>query len=330
MKIHDKTISLIQTQTMISGTRPAVCCFASLIVLHPAKNMNVASLDQTANSACRLVALSLARVWVFNLLLLGAIANGQVLESVPEQTPLKSEGELDQLITTLVLDSMPHTFSDRKKWGQQAERFDGFKRERDGARFKVSRRKKLVNHGTWQKYDVSLRDPKRKFAISVNSMRELPDNMVGFNIDFTADLNVSGRQSKWVKGVQLYSLSANGHAQIRLRLAMELAVKTDRKTFPPDLLFVPKVTSADVQLEEFRIDRVGKAGGEFSQQLSRRIRPMLEEKIEAKEQGLVDKINKKLLVKQDRLRLPISEVINSKWAKLSKNFLPSSLKDEIE
>ena len=188
----------------------------------------------------------------------------------------------------------------------------------------------MVNHGLWKKYDVSLRDPEQKFAISVNNMRELPGNVVGFNVDFTADLNVAGRQSKWVKGVQLYSLSAEGHAQVRLRLAVELEVKTDRKTFPPDLLFVPKVTSADMQLDEFRIDRVGKAGGEFAQQISRRVRPLLEEKIEDKEQGLVDKINKKIVAKQDRLRVPISKAVNSKWAKLSKDFLPSSLQDEVE
>ena len=212
----------------------------------------------------------------------------------------------------------------------QDERFDGFKRERDGLKFKMTRRKKMVNHGLWQKYDVSLRNPEQKFSISVNNMRELPENVVGFNVDFTADLNVAGRQSKWVKGVQLYSLSAEGHAQVRLRLAVELEVKTDRKTFPPDLLFVPKVTSADVQLDEFRIDRVGKAGGEFAQQISRRVRPLLEEKIEDKEQGLVDKINKKIVAKQDRLRVPISKAVNSKWAKLSKDFLPGSLKDEVE
>lgn len=297
--------------------------------------MNVVSSNQTAKSAWPLgqaarAGVAIAGVWLLGLLMVGATASGQVLKTDPAQDSGKAEGDLDQLITKLVLDSMPHTFTDKKKWGKQAERFDGFKREREGLRLKVTRRKKLVNHGSWQKYDVSLRDSEQKFAIKVTNMRELPENVVGFDIDFTADLNVAGRQSKWVKGVQLYSLSANGHAQVRLRLAVELEVKVDRKTFPPDLLFVPKVTSANVDLEEFRIDRVGKAGGEFSQQLSRHIRPVLEEKIEAKEQGLVDKINKKLVAKQDRLRLPVSEAINSKWAKLSKDFLPSSLKDEVE
>ena len=280
--------------------------------------MNIASL-------IRITLLANCLIGLLATILLTGVACGQV----PEQEhagPAKTDGDLDRLITKLVLESIPHTFTDTKKWGQQAERFDGFKRKRDGLKLKVSKRKKMVNHGDWKKYSVSLRNAEEKFAIAVKDLRELPNNSVGFNVEFVADLNVSGRQAKWVKGVQLYSLSANGHAQVRLRLAVELEVKTDRKTFPPDLLFVPKVTSANVHLDEFRIDRVGKAGGEFAQQLSRHVRPLLDEKIEEKEQGLVDKINKKLADKQDRLRVPISKAVDSKWGKLSERFLPDSVK----
>jgi len=283
--------------------------------------MNVASSIRIALSGF------LVGVWVV-ILWVGSVG-GQVTDQ-ELSAPSNADNDLDRLITKLVLESIPHTFTDTKKWGQQAERFDGFKREREGLKLRVSKRKKMVNHGDWRKYSVSLRNAEEKFSIAVKDMRELPNNSVGFSVEFLADLNVSGRQSKWVKGVQLYSLSAKGHAQVRLRLAVELQVKTDRKTFPPDLLFVPKVTSADVHLDEFRIDRVGKAGGEFAQQLSRHIRPLLDEKIEKKEQGLVDKINKKLAAKQDRLRLPISKVVDSKWGKLSKKFLPDSVKDAVE
>ena len=249
--------------------------------------MNVASKIRITLPAICLVNL------LVTILLVGG-ARGQVPE--PNlAAPAKTDSDLDRLITKLVLESIPHTFTDTKKWGQQAERFDGFKRERNGLKLRVSKRKKMVNHGEWKKYSVSLRNAEEKFAIAVKDMRELPNNSVGFNVEFLADLNVSGRQSKWVKGVQLYSLSANGHAQVRLRLAVELEIKTDRKTFPPDLLFMPKVTSADVHVDEFRIDRVGKAGGEFAQQLSRHVRPLLDEKIEEKEQGLVEKINNCLL-----------------------------------
>ena len=284
--------------------------------------MNIAGLIRIALPANCLAGL------LVTILLVGVV-RGQVTEQ-NLAAPAKTDGDLDRLITKLVLESIPHTFTDTKKWGQQAERFDGFKRERDGLKLRVSKRTKMVNHGDWKKYSVSLRDAEEKFSIAVSDMRELPNNSVGFNVEFLADLDVSGRQSKWVKGVQLYSLSAKGHAQVRLRLAVELEVKTDRKTFPPDLLFVPKVTSADVHVDEFRIDRVGKAGGEFAQQLSRHVRPLLDEKIEKKEQGLVDKINKKLVAKQDRLRLPISKAVDSKWGKLSEKFLPDSIKEAVE
>ena len=236
--------------------------------------MNIAGLIRIALPANCLAGL------LVTILLVGVV-RGQVTEQ-NLAAPAKTDGDLDRLITKLVLESIPHTFTDTKKWGQQAERFDGFKRERDGLKLRVSKRTKMVNHGDWKKYSVSLRDAEEKFSIAVSEMRELPNNSVGFNVEFLADLDVSGRQSKWVKGVQLYSLSAKGHAQVRLRLAVELEVKTDRKTFPPDLLFVPKVTSADVHVDEFRIDRVGKAGGEFAQQLSRHVRPLLDEKIEKK------------------------------------------------
>lgn len=303
-----------------------VCWLKSLIVTHCSAFMNVVgSIRIVLGTGCYCVG-----VLVIGLVLAGGTVVGQTPDSKSTNGTAASDGGLDRLITKLVLDSIPHTFTETKKWGMQEERFDGFKRERDGLKLKVSRRKKMVNHGNWKKYSVSLRNAEEKFAIRVKDMRELPGNSVGFNVDFLADLDVSGRQSKWVKGVQLYSLSAKGHAQVRLRLAVELEVKTDRKTFPPDLLFVPKVTSADIQLDQFRIDRVGKAGGEFAQQLSRQVRPLLEKKIEDKQARLVDKINKKIVAKQDRLRLPISKAVDSKWGKLSEKFLPDSVKEAVE
>lgn len=235
--------------------------------------------------------------------------------------PANASDDFNQLVTQLVLDGIPHTFTEAKDWGGQKERFDGFKRSRNGLRFNIETRKKLVNHGTWKKYDVSLRNPKSEFAVSINNMRELADDRIRFDIDVGAHLNVSGRQSKWVKGVQLYSLSARGHAKLKLHLAVELVTTTDAKSFPPDLVFTPTVKTADITLEEFRIDRVGKAGGEFAQQVSKKIRPILESKIAEKEKGLAKKLNAKIAKKQDRLRLPIADALGSKWSTAAKTFL---------
>lgn len=244
------------------------------------------------------------------------------ISSPPQvEKPSNASEDFNQLITQLVLDSIPHTFTEDKDWGLQKERFDGFRRSPTGFRINVEKRKKFVNHGTWKRYDVSLRNPKADFSVSINNMQELADDKISFDVDVGAHLNVGGRQSKWVKGIQLYSLSAHGHAKVKLHLAVEVETKADTKSFPPDLVFVPKIKSANIVLEEFRIDRVGKAGGEFAQQASKRLRPLLEEKIAAKEKGLVEKLNAKIAKKQDRLRLPISGVMDSKWSATVKAFL---------
>ena len=50
----------------------------------------------------------------------------------------------------------------------------------------------------------------------------------------------------------------------------------DVKNFPPDLIFSPTITDAEITIEEFRLDRVSKLGGEVAQQLTRRARKELE------------------------------------------------------
>lgn len=261
-----------------------------------------------------------------------SIAQEQKIPASAQSTsekPVNASDDFNRLVTQLVLDSIPHTFTEDKDWGGQKERFDGFKRTRYGLRVDFKTRKKLVNHGTWKKYDVSLRNPNEEFSVAVNNMRELTEGKIAFDIDFGAHLNVGGRQSKWVKGVQLYSLSATGHAKVRLRLGVDLEVTTDAKSFPPDLVFVPKIRSADISLDEFRIDRVGKAGGEFAQQASKQLRPLLEKKIADKERGLVKKLNAKISKKQDRLRLPIGDALDSKWSAAAKAFLPKEARQTI-
>jgi len=72
--------------------------------------------------------------------------------------PLLDEGkELDEFLTKLALDSMPVHYVEDKDWGMQADRWDGIKVRFENGRLRTKRRKKKVNHGTWERYGVSLR-----------------------------------------------------------------------------------------------------------------------------------------------------------------------------
>jgi len=88
----------------------------------------------------------------------------------------------------------------------------------------------------------------------------------------------------------------------------------DVSKFPPDLIFDPHVEKAKIELANFRIDRVSKAGGEFAQQLTRLVKPKIEKKIAKKEAKLVEKLNAKIEKSRDRLTLSAHDAVKSKWA----------------
>ena len=267
------------------------------------------------------------------------IPSGQplsILETVdasPVPTPVRESvdaGEtIDNFLTRLVLDSIPHTFTEDKNWGKQDERWDGIKWRRDGLRISTNRRKKVVNHGTWRKYSTELINPQNEFSVQVKNLRKLDNGKTAFDVHFTAHLKIDARESKWVKGVQLYSFSAEGHTKVRLKVSCELGVTMDITRFPPDLIFSPVATDADLIVDEFRIDRISKAGGEFSQQMTKVVRKELDKKIEEKEAKLVDKINKQLTKKKDKLKLSIADALQSKFTDQAKPFLPDDVQKAI-
>ena len=164
----------------------------------------------------------------------------------------------------------------------------------------------------------------------IRDRRETDDEKVAFDVHFSAHLNIDGRQSKWVKGVQLYSFSADGHTKVRMVVGVELEVTMDINNFPPDLVFIPVAKEAKLIVDEFRIDRVSKAGGEFAQQLSRGVRKSLDEKLAQKEDKLVEKLNKEFVKNQSKLRLSIADALKSKWTKSAQAFVPATVREALE
>lgn len=237
--------------------------------------------------------------------------------------------KIDQLLTELILDSIPHHFEETKDWGATSERWDGIKFHRDGLRLKTHRRKKVVNHGTWKKYSAELLDPNQEFSVQIKNMHETASGNFAFDVLFGAHLRIAARQSKWVKGVQLYSLSAQGHARVRLEVSIELEVKMDPSSFPPDMVFVPVATDADLVLEDFRLDRISKVGGEVAQQVSKNVRSTLDQKIQKKKHKLIEKINKQLAKQKDKLRLSIADAVQSQWTGMAQPYLSKPVQQAL-
>ena len=247
-----------------------------------------------------------------------------------ENIPVDAGEKIDALITKMVLENIPHQFSEDKDWGGQEARWNGVDIRREGLKIRTHRKKKMFNHGTWKKYEVSLLNPEEQFAISVKNMREAEDGKMSFDIHASANLKIDGRQAKWVRGVQLFNVSIDGKSKVNLVATIELRTLMDITKFPPDLVFRPEAKSVDIALSDFRIDRISKVGGEVAQQVTRIAQRAIEERMEKEEIKTVKKLNKEFEDNADKLKLSIQDAMSSKWSDTAKKFMPSDVKEAME
>ncbi len=224
--------------------------------------------------------------------------------------------ELDMLITSWVLDSMPHTYTEDKTWGRQEIKNTRLRLRMDpDGKIETYRQNELVNHGDWSKFTATLVEPKQHFQIELQNVQAGAAGEMLFDIVCSAKLDIEGRQAKWVKGIQLYSVGAEGSAEVQLTVSCAMRTSLDVGRFPPDLIFAPRVTAADVLIKEFQLDHVGKFGGEVAQQITRVARKVLDDKVAEKEEKLVEKLNGKIEKSRHKLRLSSSRAAELPWAK---------------
>ncbi len=253
-----------------------------------------------------------------------------VLRKPEKSKPDFDEDAISELLNSIARAHLPHTFEENKDWGKTSERWAGVKFRLEGLRLKTKRKKKTVNHGTWKKYSAKLIDPAEKFQITVRSLEKLEKGRVGFVIDVVANAKVFGRVSKWVKGVQLYSISAEARTKIQLTTKGWMGGKLDFSKLPPDLVFDAHFTDADIEIVEFKLDRVSKASGEVSQQIGKGVKSILEKQVEKKESKLVEKINSSIDKKKDKMRLSVSDLMKSKWSTVAQTMLEETSEDSAD
>jgi len=237
-------------------------------------------------------------------------------------TPRPAEGStipisesLQQYITHLVLEEVPPVYENTKKWGGTKRVMTGLDWEQDGLKIETRRRWKDVNHGTWSRYKLKLIDPENTFEVRLENLRDLGDNTAGFDLIGVAKLACWGRMSQWKRGVQLISLSADADAKVRLVASVELKMAVDPKTFPPDIILSPKVTSADLQLQQFELQRLGLADGPVVEQVGELVEEGLQDYLAENRVKLAEKMNKQIDKKREKLRIPLSKLTTSKWGK---------------
>lgn len=245
----------------------------------------------------------------------GLAGRGIADETQPEAfTP---SPEFQAWMCGLVREQLPDHYEKKKNWGHQARALDGLSIQLKDGKLKTHRKYKQANDGSWQMYRVDLVDPEEKFDIRVANLRSLEDGRVGMQITAVASVKASGRQALWEQGVQIFSVSAEADARVRLIAETAVATQLDPTKLPPDVYLKPEVTAAKFEILEFKLRRISDLDGPLVRALSRTVRKELEDKLAEDNAKLVAKLNKAIDKQEKKLKLSAADLVKLNWEKFS-------------
>jgi hypothetical protein len=209
-----------------------------------------------------------------------------------------------------VLKNLPPSYEDNRKWGKTEEVYNGFRFRREGLKVETYTKYRTVKQGTWSRYYVEFVDPEKQLEISISDTRPIAENKFGFRVNVRAPLRIFGRMTQWQRDVQLISLSTNADATVAMSIDCECGIQFNPLTFPPDVRFYPKATSAEIVLERFEVHRISQISGPLAEKLGEGLKWVLDDKLARYNDKLVEKINRKLEKQEDRLTVKLQDRLN--------------------
>lgn len=233
--------------------------------------------------------------------------------TAPAPAPAEPPAALDRLLRQIVLEALPREHQDTRQWGKTRQVLDGWRVHREGGRLQVEKRKKPVNHGSWQLYRVQLVEPEKNLSLGWKNAREAPGGGLRIDFEAIADVDVFARYSEWRYDVQLISLSSQSRARVRFAAICDVRLQLDPSRLPPDFLVVPQVQTAQVDLLDYDLLQLSDIKGAAAHELGKAARLILDKLLEEKQDELPAKINRQIAKQQDRLRLSLPDAATSFW-----------------
>jgi hypothetical protein len=223
-----------------------------------------------------------------------------------------SRAKLAAQISQLLEDAIPVNYDKRQDWGAQTEMVVGLRTEGSGLHTKIHRRKKMVDHGVWKHYRLRVVEPEQNLSVQLTRLEPIAPGRVGFTLRIDAKLDAWARAKIYQYGVHLIALEVEGDMRMILDLSGEIGLQVAAANGSPGMSVDPRVTEARLNLEEFHLRRVSEARGPIVKGLSGGIRRLVKE--EANGPQLVEKLNRAIDKKRDRLVFSTSDWLKSPWS----------------
>ncbi len=215
-----------------------------------------------------------------------------------------------EVLRAVLLTAIPDKYEDRKHWGKTTRVFDGFRVKQQGLDVRVSKRTKLVNHGSWSRYQVQLLDPQRHLQLAMDHFESSGPGRVSFELHVTARMRCVARFEQWVLGVKGLNLAVVSDAVVQLDAQCELAMRTERRenSFLPDVILAPSLQQIRLTLRDIDTRRIGEIRGDLAEELGDGSRRFIQDLLRRQEPRVLKKANAAIAKKREALRFPASKL----------------------
>lgn len=237
--------------------------------------------------------------------------------------PGTSVQELERFVVQLAKLAIPEKYENTKHWGGQKTVPSGLKLTRDSGDLKLRTRRKKVNHGSWYFYRVTLDDP-QQLTLRLDDIQAQDEGLFTFSIFAEAPVHTFARHAQWQWGAQLWSIHGEVDSRVRVQADCSVEVQLNPTKLPPDVILKPRVEDVEIELLTFEVRRVSQIGNDITKPLSKTVRELIESELRQRRDELPAKINRQLAKKQDKFRISLHDIMQSKWQKLLPSGEPSA------
>ncbi|TWT51575.1 hypothetical protein KOR42_34630 [Thalassoglobus neptunius] len=217
---------------------------------------------------------------------------------LPELPQSQAEGTVHEttlsgLIRDIVIEAADEEVVDKKHWNKETDRFDGLKVRG----LKISKRKKSVPHGFCRRYKAHLVKPDETFSLEIEQQESSPsDDGIRFLISTRLKVRSEATFAHYVYGVKGVNGTAIADAVVRAQVVLTISPQAsfDWNSPLPKLHLNAEVKRVDLDLEKFRLQKLGPLGGDFAKILGQGTREIVAVLIDSQERQMHRKLQKKL------------------------------------
>ncbi len=237
-------------------------------------------------------------------------------DSVPISPAPALEETLSGLAQRIVADSLPHEFEGQKDWGRTTKVVDGLRLRDQGDGLKLRKHTTEVKNGIWKKYQAEVIDPQHQLKLRIANLHETSPGRAAMQIFFSARLHGDARVEQWKDGVKLLNATCEAESSVEARIDCEMAWHWTPGKYLGQFTVEPKVTGVDLKLTQFELKKAGKLEGWAARELGENLTGVISKKLRDEQPKLVEKLNKAIAKKQDRLHFSPDGALDNGWSKL--------------